>query len=67
MASHGLIFGENEAYRYQEAFASLPGPPGHQKHAKTNQKHVKNVKNPIFPVYPDLKLSDIFHDQCGGL
>ena len=41
MASHGLIFGENEAYRYQEAFASLPGPPGHQKRAKTDQKRLK--------------------------
>ena len=41
MASHGDILGENEAYRYQEAFARLPGPPGRQKETKMDQTRPK--------------------------
>ena len=47
---HGLIFGGNEAYRLQEAFGSVPGPPGPQKLTK-NVKKRKNVTNPMFAVF----------------
>ncbi len=45
MARNGLILGQNEAYRLQEAFWAPPGPPGTHFRTKTDKKHTKS-QNP---------------------
>ena len=45
MAPHGLTFGQNEAYRLQEDFKTLLGPPGPVFGPKTAAK-IKNINNP---------------------
>ena len=39
------MYGGIEAYRLQEAFARLPGPPGPQKHAKSDEKRQTRQKS----------------------
>ncbi|MDP6181032.1 MAG: hypothetical protein QGG48_14195, partial [Desulfatiglandales bacterium] len=50
MASHGLIFGQNEGYRLQETFKTSPGPSWFHFRSQNDRKTFKNNINLDFRV-----------------